>query len=309
MNIKKLEGVEVFLWYMCNLDCEFCFQRDLRKNFFKWKEFDTDYVKFFLEKARKENKEFVIFSGWEPTLRTDLSELVDFARKIGYKEIKVHSNWYKISEEDYLRDLYNKWLTGLIISVHGIWKNQDLISKRKWNFIFLNKALINVKKLIKEDPSFTLDTNTVICSKNISSFLHIFLYLFKFHIQRSQIAYPVSLFNFSLKEKKKILLPYKMIIPIVEKVLILSKKFGRKIVIQGFPYCVVPPSLWPFCEHDDNTDMESLSLVNYTLTRDATYDNIKLEKCKLCKFYNKCKGIPKDYYEFFWDNDIIPIVE
>ena len=80
--------IEIFLGYSCHLKCSFCFQKDLRQQYPK-----------FLEKTKVEKmigdwyaqgKTFIVFSGGEATLDTNLYWYVSLSRELWYKDIRIH---------------------------------------------------------------------------------------------------------------------------------------------------------------------------------------------------------------------------
>jgi hypothetical protein len=106
--------------------------------------------------------------------------------------------------------------------------------------------LINFEKLKNKDNNFIFDINTVICKNNVGNLLMLFNYLFinKFNFTRSQIVLSYSLDLFTLKEKIKIIPEYKSFISEIEKILILSHHFSRKVVIENIPFCMIEKRLW-----------------------------------------------------------------
>ncbi len=302
-DIKNLDGLELFLGYKCNVKCDFCFQKYARKEYID--SFSKNEVIFLIKKWYLDWKRFIIFSGWEPTLDRNLAFYIEFSKKIWYKYIRVHTNWFMFKDKEYLENLYRKWLSGVTISIHWYDNIHDNVVWVKWSFWIIRKALDNFENLIKKDNSFVVDINTVIYKWNYDKLLKMFLFLFKYTIVRYQINYSSSLDSFKKEEKDILLVRYNKIIWYLKNILLLSIKYNKKIVLDSIPYCIIGEKFSYFLDNNIKNDRESIS-TNWDNEKsyNETYNNIKTDKCIGCEKYNICRWIPLDYYEVFWDEDI-----
>ncbi len=300
-DIKDLEGLEIFLWYACNVRCVFCYQKDLR---FKYKNNLTQSeVETLLRDGFEQWKRFVIFAWGEPTLDKNLPHYISFAKSQWYKHIRIHTNWFRLKDTSYVSDLYERWLTGVIFSFHWYGKLHDDITQSPSSFANLDAAIRNVDDIISQDTTFVLDVNTVLYKWNYRELLKLFLYLGKFKITRCQLNYCSSLELFTNSEKKDLMVEYKDSLPYIKKILYISKKIKLKVVIDNIPYCVIEETYYPFIKDNIKNDRVS-HLVTWEKRDDyaATYDSVQTETCKDCIFSGKCMWIPRDYYELFWDS-------
>jgi len=215
-DIKNLEWLEIFLWYKCSIKCNFCYQKDLRTIYKD--NLEKEEVLKLLDNWYKEWKRFIIFSWWEPTIDNNLPLYIDYSKKLWFEHIRVHTNWYWFKDFKYLLDLYNKWLTGVTISVHWYGDTYDKITWVKGSFETIKKAIKNFELLKRKDINFIFDTNTVVSRDNYKNIAKLIIFLCNFSLTRWQIV-----------------LAY---------------------------------------------------------------------KCKNCKMFEKCRWLPKDYYELYWDSCI-----
>jgi len=186
-DLKDLEGLEIFLWYACNVRCVFCYQKDLR---FKYKNNLTQSeVETLLQDGFDEGKRFVIFAWWEPTLDKNLPVYVSFAQKLWYQHIRVHTNWFRLQDSAYIIDLYERGLTGVIFSFHGYGKLHDEITQSPTSFSNLDAAIRNVDAIIQKDSNFVLDVNTVLYKWNYKQLLKLF------NAKKSSNVFPVNSFS------------------------------------------------------------------------------------------------------------------
>lgn len=70
----------------CNLDCKFCFGREIGK-----KELGTGDAKQLILRMKERGSKYFVFSGGEPLLRKDIFELAEYAKSIGMNTI-LHTN-------------------------------------------------------------------------------------------------------------------------------------------------------------------------------------------------------------------------
>ena len=300
MDIKELEWLEIFLWYKCTVRCSFCYQKNLRNKFLT--NINKKNVLSLIDDWYLNWKKFIIFSWWEPTLDKNLAFYIEYAKNIWYKYIRVHTNWFGFSDYDYLYDLYKKWLNWITISVHWYWIIHDNISKVKWSFNIIVKALINFERLKKIDSSFIIDTNTVICKENYKNIYKLIYLLCKFSITRGQIVLSYSLDLFDREEKKKIIPEYSFIIKYILKALDVSIYFDKKFVLENFPFCVVNKNYWNKILSNIKINKSSITLNEWNIWNTNLTWVMKTKKCNDCKIKDICRWLPKDYYEIYWDN-------
>lgn len=302
MDIKNQEWLEIFLGYRCNIKCNFCYQKDLRKEFIK--NIDKEEVLRLLIEGIEDWKKFVIFSGWEPTLDKNLSSYIEFSKKLGYEHIRVHTNGWWFKNYQYLEDLYNKWLTWVTLSIHWYWKIQDIISWVKWNFDFLFQALINFEKLKRKDKNFIFDTNTVICKQNSLFLFQLFKFLHKFSITRRMLTFP---YNISNLDNIEYILPNNFqFLKEVEKVLeFMLQNNVKDFVLETLPYCLIDKKYWDFIEKNFKTNKWVFRLSDNKISNEEWINHYfmwkyKFSECDFCLKKDYCFGFSDDFIKFYW---------
>lgn len=306
-DIKDLDWIEIFLSLKCNISCSFCFQTKERKNFIN-KSFSIEEVKKILLDWVKLSKKFVIFSGGEPTLDKNLPEYIKLAKSLWYEHIRVHTNWFMFKDYDYLKRLYDYWLTWVVISIHWYDEVHDKITNVPGSFNIVKKALLNFEKLKKSDWKFIFDINTVISKDNYHILPKLSLFFCLFNVTRVQIIAQYSMYSFSDDELKKLIPEYSDFVPYLTKALKISNIFNKKIVIDNIPFCVINEKYWPKIITNIKINKDAFTIDS--IWNDWNNDAKRMYKsidCKNCKFYNICNWIPKDYYKIYWDKDIKPI--
>lgn len=300
MDIKEQEWLEIFLWYICNIKCSFCYQKDLRRRFSK--NIEKIEVERLLKEGIEKEKKFVIFSGGEPTLDKNLWFYIGLAKDLGYEHIRVHTNGWWFRDFWYLKDLYKKWLTWVTLSVHWYGKIQDLISWVKWNFNYILQSLINFEKIKREDRNFIIDTNTVICKLNYKNIPTLVKFLRYFSITRWQIVLAYSLWLFSNFEKTKIVPTYEEIIPFLKESINIAQENKKKFVLENIPYCVVEKDYWFAISENIKIQKESILVDKWNVWNTNTNWMQNSKKCEKCSMSSKCRWLPIDYFKVHWDN-------
>lgn len=306
-DIKELEGLEIFLWYKCNVNCSFCYQKDLRSRYKKNLEKD-DVIK--LLNIWFENwKKFIIFSWWEPTLDKNLWLYIDYSKKLWFEHIRVHTNWFWFRKFEYLKDLYNKGLTWITISIHWYNEFHDKIAWINWSFEIIKKALKNFELLKRMHNNFIIDTNTVVSNDNYKHIAKLVLFLCNFSITRGQIVLAYSLDLFSKEEKKMIIPEFKEIIPYLEKCLKVSYIYNKKFVLENIPFCVIEKKYWKQIITNIKIQKDSVTIKEWNVWNTNLSWMVNSDKCEECIMNSKCRRLPKDYYEIYWDNCIKTIYD
>ncbi|NVM31746.1 MAG: radical SAM protein [Candidatus Helarchaeota archaeon] len=105
--------VYAMLTHKCNLNCIYCYLGCPRKT----GELSTEEWRTFLNDARELGVPAVCFSGGEPTLREDLTELIRHTARLGLR-VSIDSNGHLINA-DYARELKISGLGKALISLDG----------------------------------------------------------------------------------------------------------------------------------------------------------------------------------------------
>jgi len=103
----------------CNLHCAFCFADSGHGEV---KEPSLDRIEWLLERAMAAvGPSNLQLSGGEPTLRDDLPEIVQVARRIGYSFIQVNTNGLRLaSDRAYVKQLLTAGLSSVFLQFDGV---------------------------------------------------------------------------------------------------------------------------------------------------------------------------------------------
>jgi len=171
-NIQETKRVKIHTGYACNLRCKFCYYYDYPQS----QDPSTEKLKSFLNFAARQRIENIDFSGGEPTIRKDFSELLMHAKKLGFKKICVITNGQRMADLGYTKSLIESGLNEVLFSIHGFdKKSYNSLTQVTGSYDRLIKSIKNIKKL-----GVRFRTNTTINKSNykhMMTFAKIFLKL------------------------------------------------------------------------------------------------------------------------------------
>jgi len=285
--------LQILLSAKCNIDCYFCYQKYLRKR--GDKKLEKLEVENLLETWIKNGKNIVIFTWWEALLDSNLLYYVEYANKLWFESIKIHTNWLIFSSLALLDKYISKWLSWIIVSIHWYDKIHDKIVKNDWAFKKVNQTLINASK-----RWLIIDTNTVLTKYNYKNLKYLFKFLSYFPISRAQISKPYTLQDFSIDSKKNIYCNYEDFLPYIPEVI---ENFWtsnyRKLTLENFPFCIIKEEYRKYIsDYNENINFDSIwSGFDGMFTEEE--DRKFIDVCDWCKYRWQCKWIPVDYLDVF----------
>ncbi len=106
----------------CNLNCPICFADSAGKNQSYEPSLETieEMYKTILEYESKKSTPSIQISGGEPTVRSDLPEIVSMGKEIGFNHLMVNTNGIKIAKDpSFLKELKKSGLDSIYLSFDG----------------------------------------------------------------------------------------------------------------------------------------------------------------------------------------------
>lgn len=150
----------------CNNNCLFCMEEERGKRRSKLGRVDTDAVLAML--ASQSERDEVMFTAGEPTLRSDLPDLLRKTRMMGYRRIGMITNGRRFAYRSYLEQLLDAGLQFLIVSVHGPTQAvHDGLTRTPGSFDQVAKGLGNIRDVRAGGRPFGFSTSTVLNRRNL----------------------------------------------------------------------------------------------------------------------------------------------
>ncbi len=301
-----MKRVDIKVGFGCNNLCKFCIQGDKRK---KEKDKSSSEIKRILKKSRPEHDQ-VVFTGGEATLREDLPELVEYAKKLGFKEIQIQSNGRRFAYESYCKELITKGANQFALALHGpTAKIHDGLTRAKGSF---SQTVTGINNLIALNQDVLM--NTVITKNNYKKLPQLADFFIDLGVRQFQFAF-IHINKIILNDPKLIeeIIPRKSeVMPYVKEGLQKGIDADVRVMTEAIPLC--------FMEGYEEQVAEN----NY-IPEGAVYDgNLhiedygeyrknegkkKAEKCKKCKYFKICEGPWREYPQIFGWDEFKPVIE
>ena len=175
--------IDLKITYQCNNRCLFCIAGDKRTVF---EDAPAGSIRNVL-KDNSGNRDTVIFTGGEPTIRNDLPELVRFAGlECGYENIVIQTNGRRFAYRNYARMLIEAGANQFMVSVHGHTSAlHEYLTGRTGSFA---ESLLGIKNLI--DEGRTVATNTVITKPGYRNLPQVATILDSLGVRQMQFSFP-----------------------------------------------------------------------------------------------------------------------
>lgn len=293
-----MKRIDIKVSFNCNNHCKFCVQGDKRK----WcKDKTADEVKVILKNSKSDREE-VIFTGGEPTIRPDIIELVNYAKNLGYK-IQIQTNGRMFCYKDFCRRIINAGADTFAFSIHGHnAKLHDYLTSAKGSF---EQSASGVRNLLSFGKLVV--TNTVINKINFPFLPEIAKFLINLGIPQYQFAFP-HILGRAFSNRDWIVPQKKEVIPYLKKGLKIGIKAKRYVRVEAIPYCF----LKGYEEYVSDRHIPETKVYDVELTESFNRwrkeeGKIKGPKCKECKYFSSCEGPWREYPQIFGWDEFVPV--
>lgn len=295
-----MKKVAIITGYTCNNNCVFCYDKEKRGI----KDLNTTEIKNTLSQSRNLGCQYLDFLGGEFTIRKDASELIAFAKRLGFQVISVTTNGRIFTYKRHLQRFVDAGINSIVFSIHGHTPElHDAQTKVDGSFRQLMKGIENAKKL-----GFEVRTNTTINSFNYKNLPEIAEFLIKTGTTNAEFPYfdPTG----KTPEDIKTIMPQvSKASPYIQKAMDIGNKNKIKHWhVRYFPLCYLKGYEHNLSEAQSLFEQEmhfgpGFSNTQVDNSRKAI-NKVKSESCKKCIYDNYCEGLWKDYAKVFGTHEI-----
>jgi len=302
-NKKIISRVDIKIGFSCNNLCKFCIQGD-KRNFIAAK--PEKEIRNNLKQSFKEGISQVVFTGGEPTLHPRFLDLVEFAQKIGYKNIQIQTNGRRFAYLDFCKETINAGVNEFALSIHGHnAKIHDFLTSSPGSFNQVVQAVKNLKALNQR-----VITNTVITTVNYKYLPKIAKLLVDLNINQLQLAF-IHISDAILKNKKWIIPRKKQVAPYVKKGLDVGIEAGISVMTEAIPPCLlkeyekyISDLVIPYSKvYDAGFIMKDFTDYRINITK------ARGPNCPKCVYFSICEGPWKEYPELFGWKEFKPVMK
>ncbi len=292
-SYSKPTWISVNLGGACNSHCKFCYTEWTRSS----RDLTTDEVKDSLQRIRNvTDLDSIVITGGEPTIRTDLIEIFQFANELGFHKISLQTHAGELSDYTFLKKLFELGLQKMLVSLHGPNSNiHDKITNSSGSFEQVLQALHNIAKL-----SVLTTVNVVICNDNYRHLKEIVILLDNTQLKSKVIrfSYPI-IEGAAFDNGRDVCVSFpKLRFWLLEAITFAQNK-GMIVQTFGIPLCILgKTNTFPVNTPEINSRLLSASVFNRdNIPRGEEYVNLQV--CKKCSVIDNCSGIQLDYLRLF----------
>ncbi|MFH1235128.1 MAG: radical SAM protein [Candidatus Diapherotrites archaeon] len=297
------EGIalyEILTGFSCNCNCKFC-SLDFEKRAFNKtsKEITADIIK-----AKGLGVEILGFTGGEPTIRKDIIGLVKFAKKSGFRTVRMQTNGMMLANKKFAEKIVGAGANYFKVSIHAHRADiQDSLTQAKGSFEKAVKGIKNIKALGR-----TVEANFVINRKNYVFLPQTVAFLMGLGVSQFVIIFPSYLGN-AKKFSGEIGVRLSEAAPYVKEALDIIESYGldKGVVVS------IPPCFLPGYEKNALAGAGSFRTIvsgpNFEANLDSKIksEKTKCGKCRHCLYRQECDGIRRDYAALFGFKEIKPV--
>ena len=287
------------IWYIqvnrhCNNACHFCSNPSNWNNITlqRWFELIDDFVKKWYE--------WIIFTGWEPTLSPDLPKWIEYSKKMWLWN-RMISNGMMCANYDFTKRLADAWLELVHFSVYSCYdKVHDFLTDTPWSWERLMKSITNALKCW-----IRVQINTVINHYNQNHLDKTVIFLTKHFPQINHFVWN-NLDPEMMRKTKTALstLPdYDLFKESLNKAMDYLTSTNRTFRAEKMPLCYI--RWYEFCSTETRKIVKEEERIIHFLDfreeiRETDFYHEKLEKCKTCDLNMICSWIyeAKKYYNY-----------
>ncbi len=285
--------LSIELGIACNNNCLFCYQRNLRKVKGYPKRLPLEEIRRKLRWGIENGYRHAGFEGGEPTVRSDIVQIIDYARQLGYHRISITTNGRRLSDPDFARALVDAGLNAVGFSIHGPDPQTHIAhTQRKRSY---EQALAGVRNIVALSKERRIDLNifTVVTRKNADKLVDIAL-LFRGMGIRLFILQPIIYSKGNFIDFTDLVLPLDELVSAIRKVIYAGIKHDFQVKLFNLPPCLfsdilpglemdpLPPSVFREDEQLKAGEMQAGDEDGY----------VRLFACRDCVLRRVCPGLP-----------------
>jgi len=268
----------IYIGYSCNNNCVFCSEadeyiRDLRPKTIK-------QIKKEISEVRK-YYDFVNFMGREPTLRKDFIEILEFTKKLDFKQVGFTTNGRLLAYKDFVKSIFTAGVNQIVISLNGATSEvHDSQTQVKGSFFQTIKGIKNVIEFKGERVS--LIVNLLLNKANYFELAKMIDLMKSLRVKEINIlnAAPLS----KRSRSKKIIIKMseigQYVISVLEKY---KDDHSIKFLLVEFLPCALPKNgrkyFFPCLEKNP--------------------EKVRIPLCQNCPYSDKCDGVLKSYIDLY----------
>jgi len=279
-----MKHAEIKLGSRCNNNCIFCTANN------KINEMSTNEIKNIIKGIDKKQHDTITLTGGEPTIRKDFYQICKHIKEKGFNLI-IQTNGRMFSYPKFTKKITKLGITKICVSLHGLKKTHDNISKVNGSFQQTINGIKNLKKL-----NVFVSINFVINKYNLNEMQDFTKILPSLNVDKIQYSWLEP--NDKIKEYSKNAVKFSDVTKNLFMCLELLKNTKIKTFMVGIPPCILGEK-YERCNLSPPDMLIYLKEQRYSYNKNTRNEKlVKIDECKKCS-NTLCEGIYKKYIETF----------
>lgn len=273
----------------------------------KWKRdaregFSLDECKSMLNSMRLRPGDAVEFSGGEPTIYKNFSELVRYTKETFGARVVVLSHGRTLKSKRFVESIVNSGIDRFVIPLFSDDPEiHDKITQVPGSFRETTQGFRNLA-----DCGIDFSVKFIAMKPNYKHALGTYRYKLEHHPKARFIVSGYQLMGEAIANSTVVGLRHSLVGPEIHKVLELAEQQGEIVPVFMFPMCHLDPSFWHHYGvgvwHEEVLAPDSRKI---NLSTELNYED-KHPTCKTCIVQEKCVWAWRRYVQEFGAEDLIP---
>ncbi len=192
------------------------------------------YRDLLAENQRDRRWKGVILTGAEITLRNDLPQLVEMARKSGFEQVRIQTHGMRLESADYCDRLVGAGVNEFFVSVAGSSRaSHDAITAMPGAYEKMMKGLDYLERY----PHLSVITNTVVTRLSyplLPDIVTAMQHLTNLVQMEFWVYWPMS-----ERDDKDLIAPHNAILPYLKRAITMNHERGLSVEVKNFPQCML----------------------------------------------------------------------
>lgn len=301
MNPKR---VDIRFGYSCNNNCIFCIDKDSRN---KYPDMTTSQVKLIIKKATGKGAEQITFTGGEPTIRSDIFELVSYAKGLGFSTIMFTTNARMLSYKQFAAKLMDLGVNKYMISLHA--HTKELYAKLTQVPDGFDQAVQGIRNVASQNQDIC--ASFVVNRHNYRILPEYARFLPDIGITRLlQMTYVMPCGG-DIRLNSRNIPCLTDASPFIKRTIDIRESLGiAEMIVMDVPFCF----LHGYEKHINELNIPHMeihaanpehSTDDYNLRRKA--NKVKPKQCRTCRHDAVCEGVWPEYAEIYGFEELKPV--
>lgn len=296
-----MKRLEFHISYLCKNNCIFCSERSaLERTTCDFVCLET--VRDELRRHSKLGFNHVTFTGGEPSLHPQITDILEFAKEFGFKIFMTTNGGYFSRSQFCKQNLLN--IDEISFSVHG--HNASTHNKLTQNISSFSDLSLALKNIESSDSDLTAFANIVLLPQNLELIERILSFISRFKKIKQVLLSNLAPEGRALDHYVELAIPLRTIQKAIPKIIRCAEKLSLAVKFFGVPLCVLGEFgsysndlYWTPRKTLEQISKRSTVRIKETISCKPIRNRTKTAVCSVCSQKDQCGGIFELYLKTF----------